>query len=201
MDTTDTIAIYGKSGHGKVLAEIAKAKGFKTILWVDDDPAKEALKFLDFYEFYHDVPVLLGIGDNHTRSKLFNMLRSKGFSLPSIVHPSAVVSESAKIEEGCVIMPNAVINADVRLSEGVIVNTAAVIEHDCIIEEFVHISPNAALAGNVKVSKYTQVGLGANIIQGIHIGENSIIGAGSSVIKDLPANITAVGVPAKVIKQ
>ena len=200
MDTTDTIAIYGKSGHGKVIADIAKAKGFKEILWVDDDPEKEALSFLDLYEFYHDVPVLLGIGDNPTRAKIFQMLRSKGFSLPAIVHPSAVVSESVRIEDGCVVMPNAVINTDAMISEGVIINTGAVIEHDCVIEAFVHISPKAALAGDVKVSKFTHIGIGANVIQGIDIGESSVIGAGACVIKDLPSNITAAGVPAKVIK-
>lgn len=200
MDTTDKIAIYGKSGHGKVIADIARAQGYKEILWIDDDPKKEALRFLDFYEFYHKVPVLLGIGDNHIRQKLFHSLKSKGFSLPSLAHPSAIISKSAKIAEGCVIMPNAVINADVFIAEGVIVNTAAVIEHDCVIESFVHVSPKAALAGGVRVSKFSHIGIGANIIQGKHIGENCIVGAGACVIEDLPSRVTAVGIPAKVIK-
>lgn len=200
MDTTDKIAIYGKSGHGKVIADIARAQGYKEILWIDDDPKKEALRFLDFYEFYHKVPVLLGIGDNHIRQKLFHSLKSKGFSLPSLAHPSAIISKSAKIAEGCVIMPNAVINADVFIAEGVIVNTAAVIEHDCVIESFVHVSPKAALAGGVRVSKFSHIGIGANIIQGKHIGENCIVGAGACVIEDLPSCVTAVGIPAKVIK-
>lgn len=200
MDTTDKIAIYGKSGHGKVIADIARAQGYKEILWIDDDPKKEALRFLDFYEFYHKVPVLLGIGDNHIRQKLFHSLKSKGFSLPSLAHPSAIISKSAKIAEGCVIMPNAVINADVFIAEGVIVNTAAVIEHDCVIESFVHVSPKAALAGGVRVSKFSHIGIGANIIQGKKIGENCIVGAGACVIEDLPSRVTAVGIPAKVIK-
>ncbi len=200
MDTTDKIAIYGKSGHGKVIADIARAQGFKEILWIDDDPKKEALSFLEFYEFYHTVPVLLGIGDNHLRKKLFHSLKSKGFSLPSLTHPSAIISKSAKIAEGSVIMANAVINADAVIANGVIINTSSVIEHDCVIEEFVHISPKAALAGGVRVGKFCHIGLGANIIQGKHIGENSVIGAGACVITDLPSRVTAVGVPAKVIK-
>jgi len=200
MDVTDTIAIYGKSGHGKVLADIAKAKGFKEVLWIDDDPKKEAFSFLEFYEFYHEVPVLLGIGDNHARKELYHSLKSKGFSLPSIAHPTAVISESAAVEEATVIMPQAVINADARVSTGCIINTACVVEHDCSIGEFVHISPNAALAGNVKIGKFSHVGLGASVIQGCVIGENSIIGAGASVINDVDSNVKAVGVPAKVIK-
>jgi UDP-N-acetylbacillosamine N-acetyltransferase len=201
MDITDKIAIYGKSGHGKVLADIARARGFKEILWIDDDPKKEALRFLDFYEFYHDVPVLLGIGDNHIRQKLFHSLKSKGFSLPSIAHPSAIVSESAQLNDGSVVMPNAVINADVKIARGVIINTGAIIEHDCILEDFVHISPKVALAGGVRVSKFSHIGIGVNVVQGVTIGENSIVGAGASVIHDMPSHVTAVGVPAKVIKQ
>ena len=43
-------------------------------------------------------------------------------------------------------------------------------------------------------------GTGAAIIQGITIGEWTIIGAGAVVVDDIPANVTAVGIPAKVIK-
>lgn len=200
MDTINTIAIYGKSGHGKVLADIARAKGFKEILWIDDDPKKEAMRFLDFYEFYHEVPVLLGIGNNHARQKLFNSLKAKGFSLPSIAHPSAIISPSARIGEGSVIMAQAVLNADVHISSGAIINTAAVIEHDCVIEDFVHISPRAALAGGVRVCKFSHIGLGASIIQGKRVGENCVLGAGACLVNDLPSCTTAVGVPAKAIK-
>jgi len=199
MDITNTIAIYGRSGHGKVLADIAKAKGFTEILWIDDDPKKEALSFLEFYEFYHEVPVLLGFGDNPTRQRMYNSLKSKGFSLPAIVHPSAIVSESAELMDASVVMPNVVINADAKIALGCIINTNAVIEHDCIIEDFVHISPSVSLAGNVKVSKFTHIGIGANVIQGICIGENVRVGSGAVVVKDLESNVTAVGVPAKVI--
>ena len=200
MDTTKTIAIYGKSGHGRVLEDIAKANGFKDILWVDDDPKKEAMRFIDFYEFYHHVPVLLGIGDNETRKKLFHSLKSKGFSLPTIVHPSAIISKSAELLEGSAVMPNVVINADAKIGVGVIVNTAAVIEHECSIEDFVHISPRVALAGSVRIGKQTHIGIGATVVQNIHIGEYVTVGAGASVIRDISSHTTAVGVPARVIQ-
>jgi len=199
MDITKTIAIYGRSGHGKVLADIARAKGFTEILWIDDDPKKEALSFLNFYEFYFEVPVLLGIGDNHIRQKLYSSLKSKGFSLPAIAHPSAVISGSVELKDATVVMPNAVINADAMVSVGCIINTNAIIEHDCVIEDFVHISPSASLAGGVSVAKFSHVGIGANVIQGISIGENVKVGAGAVVINNLESNITAVGIPAKKV--
>lgn len=38
------------------------------------------------------------------------------------------------------------------------------------------------------------------IVSGVRIGENTIIAAGAVVTKDIPANVVAGGVPAKVIK-
>jgi len=200
MDITNTIAIYGKSGHGKVLADIAKAKGFTEILWIDDDPKQEALSFLEFYEFYHEVPVLLGIGDNKTRHKLYLSLKSKGFSLPSIAHPSAIISENAELKDASVVMPNVVINAEAKIGLGCILNSSCVIEHDCQIEDFVHISPKVALAGNVHISKFVHIGIGSCVIQGKRVGESSVVGAGATVVNDIEANVTVIGTPAKVLK-
>ena len=47
------------------------------------------------------------------------------------------------------------------------------------------------------------LGLGANvtILPGVTIGEDSIIAAGAVVTKDVPANMIAAGVPAKVIRK
>ena len=68
------------------------------------------------------------------------------------------------------------------------------------MDNFCNINPGAHLAGNVTVGEGCYIGMGANIIQGISIGPWSIIGAGAVVVRDIPANVTAVGVPAKVIK-
>ena len=45
------------------------------------------------------------------------------------------------------------------------------------------------------------IGCGAKILGDITIGKNSKIGANAVVLKDIPDNVTAVGVPAKVIKK
>jgi acetyltransferase-like isoleucine patch superfamily enzyme len=45
------------------------------------------------------------------------------------------------------------------------------------------------------------VGTGAAVIQGVEIGSWSVIGAGAVVTTDIPANVTAVGVPAAPVRQ
>ncbi|PRY55985.1 sugar O-acetyltransferase [Glycomyces artemisiae] len=44
------------------------------------------------------------------------------------------------------------------------------------------------------------IGGGAIVCPGVRIGENTVVGAGAVVVKDLPANVVAVGNPAKVIR-
>lgn len=45
------------------------------------------------------------------------------------------------------------------------------------------------------------LGGGVVVCPGVTIGENTVVGAGAVVTKDLPANVVAVGSPARVIKE
>jgi UDP-N-acetylbacillosamine N-acetyltransferase len=196
METTKKIAIYGKSGHGKVIADIARLLGYTEIIWVDDDKSKDAYTFLVYLEFYNEIPIALGIGDNSVRKKVMDKLLKYKLNIATLIHPSAVISPSVEIEKGTVIMANVVVNADTTIGKAVVLNTACVVEHDNIIEDFVHISPNASLAGDVKVQEFSHVGIGASVIQGVKIGENVVVGAGSVVIKDVEKDSIVYGVPA-----
>jgi UDP-perosamine 4-acetyltransferase len=69
-----------------------------------------------------------------------------------------------------------------------------------VIGAAAHIAPQCGLAGNVSIDEYVFVGAGCTVIPGVHIGEGTIIGAGSAVIKDVPPAVTAVGVPARIIR-
>ncbi len=202
MEKTNQLAIYGKSGHGKVVADIAKLNGFMDILWIDDDPSlKECLSFEAFLAASSHLPVALGIGDNRLRQAVTQKLQQYNIAIETLIHPTASVSPSAKIGTGSVIMPHATVNADTVLGDGAIVNSNAVIEHDCMIGAYTHVSPGCSLAGGVSVGTLTHIGIGASVIQEITIGKSVTLGAGSVVISDLPSNATAVGVPAKVIKR
>ena len=44
------------------------------------------------------------------------------------------------------------------------------------------------------------IGAGAKVLGPVYIGDNVRVGAGSVVLKNLPANCTAVGVPAEVVR-
>ena len=193
-----TIYIYGASGHGLVVADIARACGYDDIIFIDDGE-NDCPSFENIKEYNH-IPLALGIGTNRIRGKLFEKVKTNNFTILTLVHPSCIISSSVTIEEGTVVMPNIVINAKAKIGKGTILNTSCVIEHECIIDDFAHISPNVALAGDVKIGKYTHVGIGSNVIQGITIGNNSLIGAGSTVVKDISNFKKGYGNPCKEIE-
>ena len=121
--------------------------------------------------------VIVATGDNRLRQIRLQILKEYGIPLATIIHPFACIST------GCII------------------NTGAIVEHDCVIKDFVNISPNCAMAGHCRVESRAFLGIGSTLAPCVTIGEDAVIGAGAVVITDIPAHATAVGVPAKIIKQ
>lgn len=190
--------LYGASGHGKVIKDIIEAQGGDVEGFVDDNPE---LSCYCGKPVSHNAdglsPIIVSIGDNKTRKIIVEKL-SCSFGIA--IHPSAIISPSAKIGEGSVVMPGAIINADVVIGKHCIINTGASIDHECVIGDYCHIAPHVALCGQVHVGKGTLVGVGASVIPCINIGEWCIVGAGAVVVEDVPDHEIEVGIPAKILK-
>lgn len=193
--------LYGASGHGKVIAEIAEENNLSIEGFIDSDISK---KTVFNYTVYHQVPnnnieLVVAVGNNLIRQKIVQT--NTTFTYLKLIHPQSVVSKSASIDEGTVVMAGVVINAEAAIGKHCIINTNASIDHECHIHNYVHISPNAALAGNVEIGEGTHIGIGATIIQGIKIGKWCTIGAGAVIIRDVPDFSVVVGNPGRVIKK
>ena len=193
-----SIYIYGASGHGLVVADVAKSCGYENIVFLDDDKSKGFLTFDDIKE-NRDYHISFGIGNNQIREKLYKKVKENGFFTPTLIHPSSIISSSAKIEEGTVVMPNVVVNAKAYIGKCVILNSSCVVEHESIIGDFVHISPKVAIAGDVKIGDFTHIGIGSSVIQCLEIGKNSIVGAGSIVVKNIADFKKVYGNPCKEV--
>lgn len=205
------LLIIGAGGHGKVVAETAECSGrWSRIAFLDDRHAEldgtlrwsvlgtvaDAIVLRDSFE-----AVAVAVGNNTTRLRLLDRMVAEGYSAPPIVHPTAWVSPSARVGEGCIVLAQAVIQANAWLGRGVIVNTAASVDHDCCIGDGVHICPGVRLAGEVVVGDGSWLGIGCCVIQQHRIGSRATLGAGAVVISDIGDDCVAVGVPARVMKR
>lgn len=177
------LVIIGNGGHSKVVQSAIESSKQYSFDVVDSDKNFPSKK-------YHNTLMILAIGDNNTREKVYNKLKKSSLVIKA---KSSVVDRQTNINEGTVILHNAVIQRDTTIGKHCIINTNASVDHDCNIGNFVHIAPNSTLCGNVTVGDNTLVGAGAVIIPGVTIGKNCIIGAGSVVLNDVKDNQTIVG--------
>lgn len=201
------LIIIGAGGHGRVCAEVAKAAGLTVVGFCDTGKGiGETVNAIpvvasgpgDLPTAYgpSETELFIAIGDNDRRAELSAEAADLGYRLPALMHPSAIVSETASVGDGTVLMPAIVINANSRIGRGCIVNTAATLDHDNALEDFVQISPGVHSAGTVRYGARTFVGTGAAIIPGISIGVGAVIGAGATVVRDVADGVRVVGVPA-----
>ena len=206
MDDRNQLYILGASGHGKVVADIAVTLGYREIVFCDDDPAKEGQMILGYPIIgdRHAVPrgahLAMGIGTNAVRRQVLAEAAERGWALPVLIHPSAVISPRAEVEAGTVVMANAVVNVGTMIGPGCILNTSCSVDHDCRLGASVHIAPGVRLSGNVIVGESSLLGTGSSVIQGVTIGSNSIIGVGSTVVRDVPDDVVAYGNPTRVVR-
>jgi sugar O-acyltransferase (sialic acid O-acetyltransferase NeuD family) len=205
------LIIWGAGGHGKVVLDIARATGlFCEIAFVDDSYAVlgERLGDCDILPSFEGFEALkarghscfvVAIGENRVRERCFQKGIDRGFDPAALIHPTAVVSASARIGEGTVVMPRAVVNADAIIERNCILNTGVIVEHDCHIGDHVHLAPGVVLGGGVTVESCSLLGIGTIALPGTKIGAGAVVGAGAVILDSVPPGATSVGVPAKVL--
>ena len=200
------LVIIGASGHGKVVADIAKKCGYDEIVFLDDDEnvtkcgrypvvgkSRDALKL--------KLDTFVAIGNASIRKRMIGELTEYEVNMPTFIHPDAVIAEDVTIGFATVVMAGTVINSGSKIGVGSIVNTGATVDHDCIIGDYVHVSVGTHIAGTVQVGNETWIGAGAVVSNNVNICSNCMIGAGATVVKDIEQEGTYVGVPARRITQ
>lgn len=202
MKKMSRLIIIGASGHGRVVADIAKKIGYKDIFFLDDD---ERIKECAGYSVigntkeapYGDLHI--AIGNTNIRRRMMNKYKDRNF--PILIHPNAIVSDDVEIGRGTVVMAGAVINTGTKIGDGCIINTCSSVDHDCIVKEYCHVSVGAHLCGTVTINENVWIGAGSTVINNINICNDCIIGAGAVVINNIDITGIYVGVPAILKKK
>jgi sugar O-acyltransferase (sialic acid O-acetyltransferase NeuD family) len=196
------VAVIGAGGHAKVVISTLRAAGHTVGGVFDDDPRKTGISLLgvkvlgltsDIVNTDYRAAVI-AIGDNVTRRNLAQ--RIKVAEWITLVHPAAWVDPTVKLGQGTVVFAAAVIQPDTIVGDHVIINTGSTVDHDCVVGDFAHVAPGVHLAGETQLGEGALLGIGVVVKPCCRIGEWAIVGAGGVVVKDVPASVTAVGVPA-----
>jgi sugar O-acyltransferase (sialic acid O-acetyltransferase NeuD family) len=209
--------VWGSSGHSKVLHDLIQLCGGEIIALFDNNPnSSVSIKGISLYigvdalrkwvADHQDLKNIYGIAAiggsrGRDRIEIHKLFNSYGIGVETLTHPNSSISATATIGKGSQLLCQSLIAAGSIVGESCIVNHQASIDHECYIGNGIHLAPSSTLCGCVSLGDNVMIGAGAVVLPRVNIGQNTIIGAGSTVTRDLPANVVAVGSPAKIIRE
>ncbi len=208
------LVIFGAGGLGRevllLLQQLNDARPTWQLRGFYDDqapatPTVAGLPYLgtsaDLNATPEPLAVAVAVGSPASRAAVVARLASPQLSFPSLVHPGVALHPRQRIAlgEGCIIQQSCVLTCDITLGRFVLLNLGCTVGHDAELGDFCSLMPHTNVSGAARLAAGVYLGTNATVIQGVRVGENTIVGAGAVAVRDLPANITAVGVPARAI--
>lgn len=209
------VVIIGAGSHGREVLEILRQQAqaqsdLQALGFIDEDiklkgQTCDGVPILGTWDWFdgvdrEEVAVICASGFSEIRKHLADRATAIGLRFANAISPGSYISPNAVVGEGVVIYQNGMAARGTFIGDHSILNLAAIVSHDTKLDAYATLNPGVNLAGNISIGEGCYLGIGCSVIQGINIGAWTTVGAGAAVVSDIPANVTAVGVPARVIK-
>lgn len=208
----EVLAIFGASGQGKEVRDIAEYDNEKNHKWnkmvfVDDNKPEGKFKNLDIYHLptllekypVDEIEFIVALGEPITKKKVYERLKSLQCNFANVVSPDSQISKDAKLGRGLIIKRGAIISVDAVIGDNTTIQSYACIGHDAIVGNHCQISTHVDIGGGTTLGECVFVGLNAPVRELLKIGDYAIISAGAVVLKDVDSYVTVMGNPARVI--
>lgn len=213
-DRIQPVVVYGAGGHGREIVQLledinAHRARWDVIGFLDDDPAQHGrevngLPVLGGMDWLGregaGIRIALGVGNPTVKRRIVARLGQDTQRFVTLVHPTVRLCRWIEVGPGTAIAAATMLTVNITIGAFVNIDRACNISYDCRIGDFTTIAPATNISGAVDIGAGCDIGTGVSTIQGVRVGDWSIIGAGAVIAEDLPANCTAVGVPARAIK-
>jgi len=194
--------------------QLAREKSTSEIVFIDDALTEvimvnghRAMNYQAFLnESASDKFVQIAIANSRVREKIAHCLEADGIGLWSISADNAIFMDEVQIAEGSALSPFVTITSNIKIGKCFHANLYSYVEHDCVIGDFVTFAPGVKCNGNIHIHDHAYIGAGAMIKQGtpdqpLVIGKGAVVGMGAEVTKSVPAGVTVVGNPARIVMQ
>lgn len=210
-----SVVIVGAGGFGREVLEILKDQNRASRTWdilgfIDENkallgetlngyPVLGGLGWLKGHA-NQDLACVCAIGKCETRKEVVRKLEETGAGFVNVVHPSVLMSDSVKLGRGVVICAGSILTVNIEIADHVHINLNSTVGHDAVIGPYCTLSPAVNVNGHNRLGEGVFIGTGAVFAQEVSVGAWATVGAGSVVLRDIPANVLAAGVPAKVVR-
>lgn len=206
------LLIIGARGFGRALYNAAKCcilagEDMQITGFLDDKPEvldgfknyPPIVSSVEDYQIKKNDVFICALGNPIYKKKYVDMIKSKGGRFLTLIHPTAHVGDNTVLGEGCILGINSHICQDVLIGDFVTLDGYASIAHDAKVGSFSHIGTASTAAGSVEIGEMVLIHPGCRIVPHRKVGDRAIVGVGSVVIKNVKADTTVFGNPAKVL--
>ncbi|MDI3452990.1 acetyltransferase [Acinetobacter sp. V89_4] len=214
---TMIIGVYGASGFGKEVMPLVRQQ-FPTLskeqfVFIDDGQAGATLNgypvlsYLDFISKPTEhKAVTIAIANSVVREKLVSLLEKDHIQHVAVQATNTVILDEVEIGEGSLLCPFTCLTSNIKIGKFFHANIYSYVAHDCVIGDYVTFAPGAKCNGNIHIEDHAYIGTGAVIKQGtpekpLVIGKGAVVGMGAVVTKSVPAGVTVVGNPARILER
>ena len=179
----EKLLLVGAGGFGRVVLEHASALYDCAFLDDGDAAIVDGVDVIgrtsEMASFYPEYKLLIvTIGNNKLRERLYTEVAAIGYSFPNIIHPTAYVSPHAHIGSGCVILNNAVVQNNARCGDGCILNPGVELHHDSTIGSFCLVYTNSVIRSLTAVGDRVWIGSTATVSTSAAVPDDTTIGDG-----------------------
>jgi len=150
-------------------------------------------------ESYEPTHFIVAIGNNEARQRVHQNMVKFGLAPFSVVDPSVTVGFGVVIGCGVFVGVGSILSPNAVLGDGVLVNQSCTIGHDSKLDDFSQVCPGGRVSGKAVLSVGSFMGSNSVTAPGVTLGDWAVLGALSMANRDLPAKVTAIGNPARVV--
>lgn len=179
----EKLLLVGAGGLGRVVSELARLD--YDCAFIDDGIDKGSIvcdievignttNLEELFSTYKNI--VITIGDNLIRKRIYEQASKIGYSFPNLTHPSAYISPYANIGKGCVILNNVCIQNGSSVGDLVLLNVGVEIHHDSFVDDFSLIYTNSVVRTYAKVGKCVKIGSNTTICNNAIVDDNTVVG-------------------------